>query len=124
MRGAVGGTQSSARSRSGTHSRGRHEQSFRPGAGRLMSLKAAETPFASMQQVPASWRLLDDSELMELPDPEFTIDGILARRSRTVIYGPPGSCKTTLAAGLMVSVTTGRKWFGHEVCHCGPCCYV
>jgi hypothetical protein len=61
---------------------------------------------------------------MDLPDPEFTVDGILARRGKAVIYGPPGSCKTTLVAGLMVAIATGRNWYGHQVHHRGASCYV
>ena len=59
------------------------------------------------------WRLVDDVELMTMPDPEFLIDGVLPRKGVAVIYGPSGSCKTTLVAGLQVAIATGRDWFGH-----------
>jgi hypothetical protein len=70
------------------------------------------------------WRVLDDVEIDTLPDPEFSIEGALQRRGLAVIYGPPGSCKTTLEAGLAVSTATGRNWFGHRVLHVGPTVYV
>jgi hypothetical protein len=89
-----------------------------------VTLKAADIPFASSPRAPDGWRLLNDVELMTLPDPEYTVAGILPRRGRGIIYGPSGSCKTTLIAGLLTSVATGRNWFGHQVRHRGPCCYV
>jgi hypothetical protein len=75
-------------------------------------------------RVPNTWRLLDDVELMELDDPEFTVDRILPRRGRIVVYGPSGVCKTTLVAGLFTAIATGRDWFGHAVINPGACCYV
>jgi hypothetical protein len=59
-----------------------------------------------------------------VPDPEFIIDGIVARRSVGVIYGPSGSCKTTLVAGLLTALATGKDWFGHRVQRQGPSAYV
>jgi hypothetical protein len=89
-----------------------------------MALTAADIPFASVTRLPDGWRLLDDVELMELPDPEFLIDTILPRRGVAVLYGPSGACKTTMIAGLMTALATGRDWFGHRVCRRGPSAYV
>ena len=62
--------------------------------------------------VPESWRLFDDVEVMELPDPEFLIDGVLPRRAVGAIVAPPGVGKTTLVASLATSLATGRDWLG------------
>ena len=70
------------------------------------------------------WRLLDDVELLTLPDPEFLIAGVLPRKAVGVIYGPSGSGKTTIVSGLSVSMATRRDWFGHRVCHAGSSIYV
>src|SRR5436190_19750617 len=77
-----------------------------------------------MKRVPAGWALLDDVEVMDLPDPDFIVAGVLPRKGLGVLYGPSGACKTTLAAGLMVSIATGRRWFGRDVRHVGASIYV
>ena len=79
---------------------------------------------ASPLRVPDSWRLLDDVELLELPDPKFLIDGILADRGVAVLYSPVSSGKTTLGASMAVSVATGLDWFGHRVTNPGAVVYV
>lgn len=68
---------------------------------------------------PESWRLLDDVEIMELPDPEFLIERLLPRRAVGALVAPPGIGKTTLAAHVAVSVATGRDCFGNRVLHRG-----
>jgi hypothetical protein len=83
-----------------------------------MTLKAAPI------RVPTGWRLLDDVELMDLPDPEFIVDGILPRKGIGVLYGPSGACKTTLVAGLLTAIATGRDWFGFHICRRGSSAYV
>jgi AAA domain-containing protein len=64
---------------------------------------------------PESWRLLDDVELMDEPDPQFIVADVLPEKSVGVIYATPGGGKTTLQAGLMTSIATGADWFGHRV---------
>jgi len=81
-------------------------------------------PVASRAKVPERWCLLDDAELMEVPDPEFLIDAVAPRRGLGVLYGPSGACKTTLVAGLMIALATGRDWFGHRICRPGQSAYV
>ena len=70
------------------------------------------------------WRLIDDAELMEQPDPEYLIDGILGRRTVSALYGPPSTGKTTMAAAISVSIATGRPFLGHRVMHRGSVVYV
>jgi hypothetical protein len=86
-------------------------------------LTAVDIPFAS-SAFPAEWRLLDDVQLLELPDPEFLIEHIVPRHGVGVIYGPSGACKTTLLAGLTTALATGKSWFGHGINHMGPSVYV
>jgi hypothetical protein len=69
-------------------------------------------------------RLLDDVQLMALPDPDWLVADILPRKGVAVLVGPPGSFKTTLVAGLLLDIATGRAWFGHAVRHPGPSIYV
>jgi KaiC/GvpD/RAD55 family RecA-like ATPase len=89
-----------------------------------VTLTAVDIPAFTSAQPPESWRLLDDVEVLTLPDPEFLIQGLLPRNAVGVVYGPSGSGKTTIAAGLAVSLATGRNWFGHTVCHPGASIYV
>jgi hypothetical protein len=72
----------------------------------------------------AGTSLLDDVELMTLPDPEFVVDAVIQRRGLTVVYGPPGGCKTTLIAGLTVSIATKLNWHGHVIRRPGHSVYV
>ena len=88
-----------------------------------MTLTAVDIPFAG-NKYPDSWRLLDDVQLLELPDPEFLIDRIIQRRGVGVVYAPSGAGKTTLVASMATAIATGRDWFGHRVCHPGAGLYV
>lgn len=76
------------------------------------------------RRFPESWRLLNDVELLDLPDPKFIVERILQERSFGVVYAPPGAGKTTFVAGLLTAIATGRDWFGHRVCLAGPSVYV
>jgi hypothetical protein len=75
-------------------------------------------------EFPDRWALLDDAELMALPDPDWLVANILPRRGCGVLYGPSGAAKTTLVASLKTCVSTGRDFFGHRVNHRGACVYV
>jgi hypothetical protein len=79
---------------------------------------------ASAERFPPSWRLLDDVELLELPDPQAIIAGVLFEQTVGVIYSPPGGGKTTLCAGLAVAQATLPTWFGHRVVSPGATVYV
>jgi hypothetical protein len=73
---------------------------------------------------PPRVRLLDDVELMALPDPDWLIEGMAPRRGVVAIVGPPAAYKTTLTASLLLSVATARPWFGHSVRNPGASIYV
>jgi hypothetical protein len=89
-----------------------------------MELKAEDINFGSTAAIADGWRLLDDVELMQLPDPQYLIDSVLPEKGLTVIYGPSGACKTTLDANVNVALATGRDWFGHPVRRMGASIYV
>lgn len=69
-------------------------------------------------------RLISDVELLDMPDSEFLIDGVLPRRATGCIYSPPGAGKTTICAALSVAVATKTSFFGHAVLHQGATIYV
>jgi hypothetical protein len=64
--------------------------------GEIVTMPAADEIFyddetAHSTQFPDNWRLLDDVQLLELPDPEYLIEGILQRRGVGVVYAPSGA---------------------------------
>lgn len=78
----------------------------------------------SRQQATSSWRLLDDVQLQHMPDPRWVVDGVIPERGLVGIYGPSGSCKTTLVAWLLVCVAASIAWFGRGIQRRGNCLYV
>jgi hypothetical protein len=83
------------------------------------AVTADEIPFAT-NPVRDDWRLLDDVQLLSLPDPQFLIAGILQAKSVAVIYGPPATGKTTLTASMLASIASRRNWHGYRVIESGP----
>ncbi|MEO8520042.1 MAG: AAA family ATPase [Acidobacteriota bacterium] len=81
-------------------------------------------PPAPAAAFPSNWTLLDDVQLLDLPDPQWIIEDVIQRNGVGVIYSPPGSGKTTLVAGLLTAICLGRPWFGHVVQTPGACLYV
>lgn len=60
---------------------------------------------------------------MQLPEPEWLVDGLVTRNSFSVLYGHPGSGKTFLALDLACRIAMGRDWEGMAVRH-GQVIYV
>lgn len=58
---------------------------------------------------------LPASDLLDLPNPEFLIHGVMERNSLSVLYGPPGTGKSFVGLDLALHIATGRPWMGHEV---------
>ncbi len=73
---------------------------------------------------PATWRLLNDVEVMALPDPVFLVNNLIQDAGVGVLYSPPGAGKTTAVASLAVSIATGTRWLGHAVLDPGAVVYV
>lgn len=69
------------------------------------------------------FRLRDDAEIEELPDPEFLVEGMIPETSLAVLYGPPENYKTFLALDWAFSIATDQPWAGREVA-AGPAVYV
>jgi hypothetical protein len=84
----------------------------------------AITPEPIEPVFPDTWRLLDDVQLLELPDPKWIIQDVLQHGGVGVIYAPPGARKTPMIAGMLTAITTGDEWLGHAVLHKGACVYV
>lgn len=68
-------------------------------------------------------RLLDGTQLDQLPPPQPLIDGILTCDTIAALYGPPGVGKSFVKTDWALSVATGTWWLGHQV-HQGPVIYI
>jgi hypothetical protein len=62
-------------------------------------------------------------ELLELPPPEWLVQGVLVEHGFAALYGKPGDGKTFLGLDLALSIATGRPWQGRAVKR-GPVLYV
>jgi len=69
-------------------------------------------------------RLLTESELRELPSPQWLIEGVIQAASFVVIWGPPASFKTFAAVAMAGAVVTGLDWLGPKVLTPGAVAYV
>ena len=69
-------------------------------------LKMAHESFNSKRK----FQLLSLSDLKNLPDTEWFIEGILPMNSFAQIYGEPGCGKTFLALSMCHSISTASNW--------------
>lgn len=56
---------------------------------------------------------VDANEVLNYPDPEFLIEGIMEEKSFGLIYGQPGSYKTFFALDMAISLAHGMPFLGH-----------
>lgn len=59
--------------------------------------------------------LLSYSEMANMPEPEWLIEGVVQKRSAALMFGKSNSFKSFLGVDLGLSVQTGRAWHGHGV---------
>lgn len=62
-----------------------------------------------------SLRFVTTNELLEIPRPDYLIEGVLERNSFNVLYGAPGGGKSFVALDMALHIATGRPWMGHSV---------
>jgi len=55
------------------------------------------------------------AEFLELPPPEWLIEGVLPVQGLIALYGQPGDGKTFIALDMALSIASGRDWQGHPV---------
>jgi hypothetical protein len=72
---------------------------------------------------PPPTRLLDDVQLMNVPDPTWDVAGRLVNMTLVNLFGPAGRLKTSTAVDLGLSLTVGTPWLGAEILHKGPVVY-
>ena len=70
------------------------------------------------------FRLLHIGEVVgDIRPPEYLIDGVIETGTFGEIFGDPGSYKTFVALSMLLSVASGRPWYGHGVQQ-GPVVYI
>jgi hypothetical protein len=60
-------------------------------------------------------KLLSPSQMLEMPEPTWMIDGIMQERSSVLMFGKSNTFKSFLAIDMACSVATGREWHGRKV---------
>jgi hypothetical protein len=61
------------------------------------------------------FKLFTVNDLVEFPDPEWLIDGMIEVGSLAVLYGPSKSAKSFAALDWALSVATGKLWHDRPV---------
>lgn len=79
------------------------------------------TPLADGQG--GRFRLYSLADVLELPEPEWLIDGVIEVRGFAGVYGPPSSGKSFVALDWALCVARGDAWQGRAVKQ-GPVVYV
>lgn len=68
-------------------------------------------PLSPNQSAPqGKYKFLKISDLKNLPDPEWLLQGILSEGTLALLYGRPGAGKTFLALDWAIHVADGRPW--------------
>lgn len=62
---------------------------------------------------PGRLRLLSTRELLQMPMPEWLIQGIIPKGGVVGLYGAPGSKKSFIAIDMAMAVASGQPWQGH-----------
>ena len=63
------------------------------------------------------------AELLDSPNPEWLVDGIIHKGGFAILYGPAASLKTFAALSLAASVTSEKPWLDRSV-KGGPVVYI
>ena len=64
---------------------------------------------------PHRYKLLNGSDLAQLPPLIWLVKGVLPSTGIAGIYGPSGSGKSFLCLDLAISIANGKSWFGRRV---------
>jgi hypothetical protein len=64
------------------------------------------------------WFRIED--IASLPDPEFIVQGFIAKKSKQAIAGEPGGGKTFIVIDLAIAIASGRRVFASHFAINGP----
>jgi hypothetical protein len=71
--------------------------------------------FSSHVAQDQNYNLLDIDDLDALPQQRWQVKGVLPTEGIAAFYGPTASGKTFLVLDLVMSIASGKEWFGHKV---------
>lgn len=63
-------------------------------------------------------RFLSLSDLENMPEPKWLIEGMFEAQSLVMLAGPPNSFKSFLLIDWLLCMATGRKWLNRPTVHC------
>ena len=72
----------------------------------------------------SSINLLNYTDLLNLPDPTWLIEGVLPEGDYSVIWGPSGQGKSFVALDWAVAIALGISWQGRHKTKQGPVIYI
>jgi hypothetical protein len=84
-------------------------------------MKCSDEAIAEAQRL--TLPVYDDDELLELPDPEWDVPGVIPRNSLVQMYGKYGSYKSFIALDLAAHRALGLEWHGLKM-KPGPVFYI
>ncbi len=64
---------------------------------------------------PGATRLYSTEELLNMPSPEWLIEGILPQGAVAALYGAPATFKSFVGLDIALSVARGSEWHGRAV---------
>lgn len=67
---------------------------------------------------------LSYDDMLNMPEPEWLIDGVIQKQTSALIFGASNSFKSFLGIDMMMSVATGKDWQGCKTGEPLPCVYV
>ncbi len=80
-------------------------------------------PTAPATAYEGRYRLVPGPEALQLPEPEWLVEPLVAEGSIAALIGAPAAYKTFIAIDLALSIAAGRPAYGHPVRQ-GPVVYV
>lgn len=60
--------------------------------------------------------LLNYDQMVNLPEPEWLVDGLIQKRTAALIFGKSNAFKSFCTIDIGLCIATGRQWHGNQVC--------
>jgi hypothetical protein len=94
-----------------------------------IDLPPQRAPRPEVKRTPpkAPLKFLSYSEMINLPDPQWLIEGVIMEETSALMFGKSNSFKSFLAIDMACSVATGHyqgDWHGHKIVDGWPVLYV
>jgi KaiC/GvpD/RAD55 family RecA-like ATPase len=94
-----------------------------PTEGSKSAVTASEDDFGP--PLVDTYEVLSVGEVMNLPDPEWLVEGAVIDNGLGFIYGAPGTGKSFVALSLALAIANKREsWWGRKILKHGPVLYI